>query len=369
MGRNFIFFALFNFIALSELSANYSYEDLNVLSQEKNYSEYLKHAHDIAPVQRDESWKKMTRDQIKGYLSQLVDQKNWEEKSFQRVLEMSSWPLFKTSPSVLASFSPYALGRLKFCFSTKKSNQASQCLSEVDRVWAILAHKDDMASEAFEMTLLLHQEKSKRNLWDFASLTTRSPHSAQYCQNSLIQNLLLQQMQGLYLKTTQPLGSSWKNALLEMANTQCWTQLQSKLIQSLSSPSHAHNEVHFLGLLALGMIDQTQQDLFYLQYLLTTPKASTTFNLAWNRIESLGENWSQRKKIMKELLKRPHLPDHIFHQGVTKKVKTISQLINTHFPEYFQAYKKKCDQYYNGLKKFPLGNPTLYCQKVKELKL
>ena len=60
----------------------YTIEDLKVLHAEKSYAEYIKHALDIRPVQRDEKWKSMTKEMSYGLLENLSAKKTLVKSDF-----------------------------------------------------------------------------------------------------------------------------------------------------------------------------------------------------------------------------------------------------------------------------------------------
>ena len=130
--------------------------------------------------------------------------------------------------------------------------------------------------------------------------------------------------------------------------------------------SHAHSGVPeeriFKILVAKRELREEDKDFYYVLFILNGPRVGKTFNLAWNRMKELGENFSRRQKVLQRLLKLDPLPDAVVGTSGSDKRKTLLEFFSHHFPEYFNHYSKVCLNYLEGKGSFPQGNPTVRCR-------
>ena len=91
------FFLTIIFLISSSILARpyYDLKDLEVLTIQKNYLEFLNHAHDIRPSKRGKKWKDMVQKMALGYINQLLNFKSFEQKNFDFVERLNSWSSFK----------------------------------------------------------------------------------------------------------------------------------------------------------------------------------------------------------------------------------------------------------------------------------
>ena len=120
---NFLFLlASFSLVA----SEGYSLEDLQVLSEQKNYREFLENAKDIKPSLRNERWRELVQNMAIAFLEFNIRLKNFDEEEDAFIQKISKWPLLREDEFFQGKHSVYKLAYTSHCFKLKRKNCALQ---------------------------------------------------------------------------------------------------------------------------------------------------------------------------------------------------------------------------------------------------
>jgi hypothetical protein len=120
--------------------------------------------------------------------------------------------------------------------------------------------------------------------------------------------------------------------------------MSSPLKNMLSSPkSNGLEKEMAMNLLeAKSKLTSEELDLYAILFLLDGPVVGEKMNLAWKKVENLGENFTKRQKILGLIEKLPIIPDKIFKDPNLPRHKAIINLFAKNFPEYLNYYGSTC---------------------------
>jgi hypothetical protein len=349
----------FNVFALDNTS-KYSMKDLEVLEQQNNYEEFLKHARDIRPSLRKKQWTEMVHTMATGYVDFKLSKKIIDDQTFQYIENLVLWPSLRNDEFFIVKRSRYGLLYLTQCIDKKESK--SQCLAALHTFWHSGKQTPDLA---WSLSQLLKKANSKADLWMFTKIIIKSDVSEFYCQRPFVQYQIFD-------KLRESLKTDVKKKLTlsiidKMMNKSCWKKLEPSFKDSLFSDEPLVRKVSYNLLDAKDAIDTTTSDLFLTFYILSGPIVGPLFNKAWNTVTALGQNYQRRNNLLLKLKSMDPLPGKIFaHPNLTKR-KTILRLLSQNIPEYIDFYAKSCVKYLKGLGEYPTGNPTIECPQLFEV--
>jgi len=339
------------------LPVTYNLEDLRALSQEGSYREFLNHALDVRPSQRQGEWKSMVIEMAHLYTKDLLAQKIIEKKDFDKIENIYSWPALKTDELFVARRHEIGLKYLKDCLTEKA------CWEEVKNFWEKDKSNPETAYQLAEITKPF--TKFPLSQWDFLGHAVKSTLSEFYCKKEFVQKEIWKQLEEIYVKLT-PKGDLLQqiDALLHPA---CLAPVNEMTEKKLYSPDKSSDrELAFEILKAQFKATTKIEDIFYTIYLLEKPSQGELFNYAWNRVKLLSQLPTRRDAVIEAFKKLDPIPDEIFSSLDDLKVRAIFKHINDNFPELISYYFNQCKAYYSGTKTFPNGNPTLHCKAFVE---
>jgi len=334
-------------------NSSYSSDDLEVLAQQKNYPEFLEHAHDIRPSKRNKKWKKMVRDMTLGYMNQTLKDNKHGPKIFQFVEQLNSWPSLRNEEFFHLKRNQLGIKYFKSCVNSKKD-----CLPQALNFWT--SNQLKSAELGLKMIDLLEKVNYRGDLFKFIKPATTSDMSEFYCNRPEVITILIKKIHHISLKNA-PDKKYFKNIF----NQDCIKKIIPILKQELvkfSSPAMKEIFYNFLDL--YKGINQEESDFFLTLYILQGPIKGDAFNKGWNTISILGKNFKRRQKVLRKLKKFELLPDDIFTLTNKKAKRILLDHFFKNIPEYLDYYARTCLNYLEGTKEFPRGNPTLHCKEL-----
>ncbi len=365
---NFILFSsLLVLLLFSHIQANieyknssfYSMKDLEILAKNNNYLEFLEHAKDIKPHQRSQTWKNLLKKMAKGFIKQKISQKDYKSEIFLYIENLLNIPTLKNSDIFIAKRNSYGINFLKHCFNQTKpikcESFAKSLLNKTPHLFA-----PDLGIKIGD--ILISKKITNNKIWPFFKEATKSDFSEFYCKRRGVKKILFSKLTKLLLTPTPE--NKIKTNILSIANNNCIKQLLPDLKNMIfSNNSTVNKELSFTILKEFNEIKMSKENLFLTLYILNGPNVGKTFNLAWNRLKYLGQNYSQRMNILSSLKQYDPLPGKIFSQFEPEKRDIILSHFIDNFPEYIHHYTTTCLDYLNGKHsdKFINGNPTTYC--------
>lgn len=335
---------------------SYTLADLEVLAREGSYKEFLAHALDVRPSDRQDAWKGMVSKMADAYTKDLSVKSDISQKDFQQLQKMWSWPALRNDDLFRARRQELSLKFLGRCVKAQEP-----CWKDLTAFWESDKTDAETAYKLAELTTSL--KESPIPTWTFLDVALKSNLSEFYCKKDFVIDELWGKLEVDYIRLG-PKGDLLKKidetihpdcipSLLKLANTRLFRPAK------LSDRELAHQI-----LVSLGKASESLSDFFYTVYLLENPSQGELFNYAWNRVKELGKKPSRREAVLDRLRSLDPLPDTILASFDQQKKRVVLGHIKGHFPEYIDHYVNQCVKFYGGKGDFPQGNPTIHCQDL-----
>lgn len=338
----------------------YTKADLEILQGQRSYKEFLAHAKDIPPRERDKSWYEMLSDMGTGFLDSLRKTDKYQRSSFKEVEELANWPEFKRDEFFQVKRESYTLGYLKHCLT---NNRPRDCREDLLSFWRS-SRKDN--ETGYQLLLLNVGFFPQTSSFPFIEKTLTSETSQFYCGKPMVQATLYSHLKESDIRFDLQEGNKKKNEvqLENLANKACWKKLIPYFKSKLFSQSQP---LDFYLLDHLNELSDTDKALWLTLYYLNSPEPGPLFNRAWTTLEKVSQSYHLRGKVFKRLMAMDPLPGKIFAHPSETHRKTLTDHLAKNFPEYVAQYSKKCISYLSGEKIFPHGNPTMECHELFSL--
>jgi len=242
----------------------YSLQDLEILSNEQSFEEFIEHVLDPRPSERDKNWKKMLLKVSNAFSKELMSKEELTLRDFQNMEKLWALPALKNE--IIFKERRRDIG-IKFLVSCQKKN--NDC-KEFFMTFAESTSNDD-AETHFQLAKLLYKKHdSSTLLWKHLELALRSEASEFYCRNEFVLSAIWEHLGTELLKSDFKADIS--NKLQFMVHNNCMDSLLKFSSDKLKNPRKTHDrEMAFHLLRTHSKIDQKHMDLFYTLYLLETP--------------------------------------------------------------------------------------------------
>lgn len=343
-----------------ESGSLYTLKDLEILEKEKNYEEFLQHANDIRPSFRNQLWKEMTENMALLYVNAAISKKSIDLKTFGFIESINLWPVLREDEFFQLKRENFALLYFKKCLNRPNN---SNCMNEWDKFWASSRKPPELG---LKMAEIIQTKNLDLNLWPYLQIAAKDDLSNLWCQRDILKSYLIGELIKIFGQKLSEFDQ--KMNIQNLAATQCYESNISYFKSMMNKEEDiVKRETLFLTLLTLNKLTTKEKDLFLLHYILKGPSVGDTFNLSWNNLRELGQNFPRRKAMMNYLKGLETLPDDLFASSDLSKKSELLNLLNQNFPEYLDYYSKLCLSFYEGTKKFPNGNPTMNCKEFYKL--
>ncbi len=344
----------------SSIKTLYTKTDLEILQGQKSYQEFLAHAKDIPPRERDKSWYEMLSDMGSGLIDNLRKTEKYQRSTFKRIEELASWPEFKRDEFFQVKREAYTLSYLKHCLTKARPRD---CREDLLSFWKS-SRKDN--ETGYQLMLLNLGFFPKTSSYPFIEKTLTSETSHFYCARPMVQSTVYKHLRESDIRfNLENANQNKKDLQLEtFANQKCWQKLIPFFKERLFSQS---SPMDFYLLEHLGELSELDKSLWLTLYFLNSPEPGPLFNRAWNTIEKVSQSYHLRGKVFKKLTQLDPLPGKIFAHPSHTHRKTLTDHLAKNFPEYVAKYSKQCISYLSGEKIFPHGNPTMECHELFSL--
>lgn len=346
----------------------YEMADLEVLLRENNAREFLAHAHDIRPSERDKHWREMVSQMGQLALKEAQSFRPISEQSFDHIQAISAWPVLRADDYFSLKHVDFAKAYLSDCFNLNKEEDAlRKCLPRA-RKYVASSRKNPNFDHFLIGLLEKKHPKPPKAISDFKiSLLKQITHgefATEFCAREDIQA----QLRKVALeRASNELRQNPKNPGLELSSLapiQCLKKMAANTELSPESKPLQESSATYLLLRTLGELGAQTRDHFLTFYLLSGPTEGELFNLAWNNLKSLSADSERRAQVLQKLKAHPRPPDESFGSQDVRLRRTITEAFLTYFPEYTDYYIKECHRYLNGEGNYPRGNPTPYCDDL-----
>lgn len=358
---NWLWNAIFASFALSHLSvamAAYTFEDLQALEQQKSYKEFIDHARDIRPSERNKLWSEMLSHMTTDYMVHLREKRDFDLATFAYVQSLTDWPELRADAFFHTKREAYILGYIENCYQKKFPT----CRQNATEAWNMGRKNPDHGTLLAQVIVKFDPAVE---LTSFITPALKEDTAQFYCRKDYIQQWLLNKLAVSLLNTEDTVEV--KKIFAEQVHESCLKGLKPILQQGLTAATHDMRHISYRLLKSFDVIDQSDEDLFLITYLLEGPAVGKTFNLAWATMRQISQDYKRRQGLLKRLAQLDPLPDGIFDSGNDLKRDTLTQFLAEHIPEYLTFYADTCVSYRTGKGEYPNGNPTLHCDKFFQL--
>lgn len=335
--------------------------DLEVLEKESMFKEFFEHAHDIRPSERTSVWRDMVGSMADKFTKSIRNDLKIRDKDFALMEKLMSWPSAKENE--FFSYNRKIIGEKYFkqCFEEKAENKLN-CETLLTLFWS-----KDTSDAEFGVKLgeiLYSNNQFSQHLWTFFKDSYQHKYSKYLCKKQTPQLVLINNYSKLLTKMSFQDRQKW---LTSIANEDCLKSLNEELQKELIEKVSVNNKIVFEILYNAGHLPEFEKDFFLTFYFLSGPEVGDLFNLSWNTIRSLGQNYKRRQRVLMKLKSLDPLPDGLFNlSDPRRKVVSMNHLF-TYFPEYMDNYAQTCLIYMRGDKVFAQGNPTVHCKELYKL--
>lgn len=335
-----------SFVALCVLKASgvdaapYTWSDLQALSSENNYQEYLDHALDVEPSKRDAAWKTVTESMGIKYLARLVEQTKMPEGSAERVERISEWPIFRSNEFFIKARDKYFLKKLSQCIELTPSS----CEEAGIKMLNNFEHGITFPVEFLKIAknIILTQEKRIQ----IAKPLLENKFSEFYCDNSPLREIVLIQI-------------SEKQSMNFDIHKDCL----KKLLPEIEEIALGGNKFAETLLKRNSLMTKTFTQLSSIVSFLNIPEMpKELITQAIGTLDKLSKSINDRNELIGKIKLIDPLPGRIFAK-VNKKTIGKLKLVERNFPEMIDLYAKTCLAYLTGETKFKFGNPTPECHQ------
>ena len=358
----FIFSLLFSVHSGLMAQDKYSMADLEILAQEKGYTEYFAHALDIRPSERNERWKEMTILMAENWAKTIKQKAEPTIEDYQQIEKLFLWPTLKNNEFFRPLRFRFGISYLQNCFRAESWNK---CWPLLKNFWEADPTDPDTALQMVELVQKFRPQEEIFDYWPWLKVALNSPLSEFYCQKEVINDLLWEKIRIEWIKVNKD-GSLHKK-LQSMVHQDCMKGLTKYAAQKLSPLSSAlDREQAFAILKGEKKLSALQTELFYIYFLMDNPSQGETFNYAWNHLQELGKSSPKRDQLLSKIKSESTLPDETMNSLDEGKRRIVLKEIHKQFPELLQYYGKSCLGYVSGSQTFEQGNPTLYCKQIIE---
>lgn len=357
-----VFSLFFNFAYAAIGEQKYAINDLEILKEEKAYTEFFNHIYDIKPSQRGTNWQSMIDSMAISYVEKLAKNTHISADDYDKVKSISMISLLKTNGQFVQKRTPVIIKYLENMLSQQKSTVSTDIAKELV-CWR------DLDPSNIELNFKLGHlylenlstiENESIDPYIFYEFAAKSNIGDIYCKVDDLKKVLLSKLYDSF-QVEKP---DYPNLHLKIMSKSCWKTFQEVVKKDylkapLTIQSHLFNMLN-----SQKLITDEEIDLYSLHYLLKTPIVSDDFNYAWNKISELNTGPKRRDKLLITLDQLEAIPDNLFDSFDDVKKKVVINHIYKNFPEFFDFYAKKCINFLKGEGQYPMGNPTLNCREL-----
>lgn len=366
MDKTTLFLILFNSINNAfAAQVYYDIKDLEVLEREKNFEEFLLHVNDIRPSERDRHWKEMFQSMSMGLVDYKIKTKDFSQNAYRQIEQIGRSSAMRNDEFFQLKRSIYAKKYFTECFkkasliteTVKKDQEKNLCETEISSFWYFSKKDPDLG---IDLAAILESNESSVKLWSFYSPAIKDSIANFYCQKPEVQRAVIKK---LYEESSNSeFDGNYKSMVDRVISPKCFNEIAGLLKDSLASTktNGLDKEMALNILEAKGKLTKDELDLYAILYLLDGPVVGDKMNIAWNKVEALGENFQKRQKLLDEIKKLPLIPDKIFKDPNLPRHKAIINLFARNFPEYLNYYGSTCVKYISNSSETPLNVTSSY---------
>lgn len=342
MNKTYLIFFISLFIATTNLYSveDYTLSDLESLRKTNSFNEYLEHALDIRPAQRNKSWEQMTYSMGELLLDHINKKSLVEKSSFERVMSISAWPVFKDREFFIKKRDLIFLKYISNCFALKQN----ECEQLVKQIYTSFEHPKTFDVEL--VNLLDKYITEKQELIPYVTQVSQDTIGEFYCGKAPLREVVLDY---LYQSVT-------KNEPIKV-HKDCFMQIK-KNVQSLLYSKDSHKRSGAKKMLEhYKLLSENQEIAYQLSEMLQESILSTKTK---SHLQQLSKNYNKRDQVLSIFKKLDAIPDSLFKDYNDKKSLVQTKQLLKNFPEFIDYYANRCLAHLES-KTTMTGNPTPNC--------
>ena len=325
----------------SENTSVYSMDDFIVLSNERNFKEFLEHVNDVRPSERSNRWKTMYKQMVIDMINYKSTTNDYKKESFQLIENHArSSALFKDE-ALQIKRNDYVKKYLKTCFSALEKNSSS-CLSDLQSYWFFSNKDPDMA---LHLANLIETHSTGTNAWSYYAVAIKDAGNNYYCNRPEVQKAIFDKINADTFSSG--FDNNYKKLITSNIPMECFNKLTTRLREMVrSTDANGLSKELALNLMTeTKLLKENESELYATIYLSDGPVVGDRMNISWKIIENLGRNFSQRQKVLEEVKKLSVIPDYTFKHPKNLRNKAIINLFHQNFPELLNYYGESCLNY------------------------
>ena len=342
----------------------YSKEDLNILYKNRQYTEFLAHAKDIRPTLRDNDWANQVLEMAQQFIEDVNQNKEYSTYNKNEINRLMSLGNVNQNEVFALLRKDFMAGHIEDCFKNHQTN-CTQLAQDILNNTKMQREIPDIPAR-FGLILLQNGVTSPEVIHPFMKFSFISERSQFLCRKNEVKNYILRWFKAFNSKSRS--DKEIKIFSADNFHPSCIKTVLNHFVSNFSflqSPLDREQIIYWLN--ATEYLNRDEIRTLLAIYLLKNPVNGDVFNLAWNSLKELGENFTFRKPVINKLKSLDPLPDGIFGLSDPLREKTLFSLVSKNLPEYVEYYSQSCFQYYSGIKTFPNGNPTINCKEFLRL--
>ena len=333
----------------------YQMDDLEVLAQDHAWDEYLKHALDIRPRERQARWRELTRKVATLMVQDLLRAQDFSETAWAKVQRTT--PITLLQNDEIFQLQRALWGQAYFAYQwARQEISLDHFAQRLAEFWQATPSTPQTLDAAAKLGELLQSSTSSSpspvDPWPLWERIVQSDLANLYCTRASVQRAL-----GTRLLSAENAAQAW-----QIARPACWQAASNFLKANLEQYPYAFNILDRLNLLT-----PVERSTYLVNYLLADSPNGPTYDQAWAAVQALGKNYALRQQVLGQIKTQNILSDQIFKQANTRRMQAVLRHLQANFPEYVTYYLQTCLAFLQGTRTFAQGNPTMYCRDFYEL--
>ena len=339
--------AIFIHSAHGQSKQIYALEDLEVLANEKSFSEFFIHAKDVVPSKRSSKWKSLVSTMSSSYLNRLMVVEI-TPMEFETTQQISKWASLKEDEFFIEKYSKVAVRYFDQCFKLR----GKLCGPIVNKFVKTNTINKKLG---VELANLMYINGIQKDLYPLIRPMAQDTLGEFYCGKMPTSQIILDD---IYRSSGE----------IAKIHSDCLKTLKPLIVTSLTkanSPLARYTSYTILE--KSGTLSPLQKSVYLTGQLISSFTLDSSQTLqAFNELKKLSESAAQRERVMNQLKEMVPLPGKVFKLRTKSSYAIISGLLR-YMPEYLDFYATTCIDHLSGKKSTIGGNPATECHEFFEL--
>ena len=332
-----------HFCLLANQVGNYTLEDLKLLSERNEFSEFFEHAKDLRPSQRKKTWQNLVIKTARNFFKSENDKALFSNENLKLSSKIIQWDVISSSEFAQLDYEKYLVSEFKKCHKSQKD-----CSKIFHSIWIMTEKKPEL--NYLLLSTMVNNDSNVSFKKELLKETLKNDTKNFYCKKELIIRLI-----------QDFIAEEFEIAPL------CAKELSHQLI-TIHKNIPPSPEV-YLFIKQYVSIEEEDKDFWLTYFYLSKTNHSKIFTESWSHLSKIAKNLRRREQTLNKLKSIDPLPDNIFSEPTLIERKANIKHTTENFPEYLDFYTDQCIEYYVKQKPFKKGNPTVNCKLILEVSM